>query len=137
MNFTPSRKTLGASEEKNYDHDLQLYREIPDFYINLDEFEEWTVERLKGKKSNISYTFFYLYYFVFMYSMLSLVLQILEQLSLKGNTSNYEDYIKSVLQEIKKEGLKHMFKLVCNLVVFKQLNLLLNFEFKGIPIYLK
>jgi DNA primase large subunit len=44
--------------------------------------------------------------------MLSLVLQILEQLSLKGNTNNYEDYIKSVLQEIKKEGLKHMFKLV-------------------------
>jgi len=42
-----------------------------------------------------------------------LVLQILEQLSLKGNTNNYEDYTKSVVQEIKKEGLKHMHKLVC------------------------
>jgi len=41
-----------------------------------------------------------------------LVLQILEQLSLKGNTNNYEDFIKSVIHEIKKEGLKHMHKLV-------------------------
>jgi hypothetical protein len=54
MNFTPSRKSLGVSDDKNkYDHDLQLYREIPDLDINLDEFEEWAIERLKGKKSNI------------------------------------------------------------------------------------
>ncbi|XP_025421836.1 probable DNA primase large subunit [Sipha flava] len=97
MNFTPSRKSLGVSDDKNkYDHDLQLYREIPDLDINLDEFEEWAIERLK-------------------------VLQILEQLSLKGNTNNYEDYIKSVLQEIKKEGLKHMFKLI-NGGVYKDYN---------------
>lgn len=123
MNFTPSRKTLGASADNdNYDHDLQLYRKVPDFDLNLDEFEEWAIERLKGKKSNIFYNFYFsskycLCSFVFMHSMLSLVLQILEQLSLKGNTSNYDDYIKSVLQEIKKEGLKHMFKLVCYSIV--------------------
>jgi hypothetical protein len=48
-----------------------------------------------------------------LFSLLCLVLQILEQLSLKGNTNNYEDFTKSVVQEIKKEGLKHMYKLVC------------------------
>lgn len=52
-------------------------------------------------------------YFVNLFS----VLQILEQLSLKGNINNYEDFTKSVLQEIKKEGLSHMYKLVCNIIV--------------------
>lgn len=53
MNFTPSRKTVVSEkhEKSSYDHDLQLYREIPDYNINLDEFEEWAVERLKGKES--------------------------------------------------------------------------------------
>lgn len=41
-----------------------------------------------------------------------LVLQILEQLSLKGNTNNYEEYTKLVIQELKKEGLNHIYKLV-------------------------
>lgn len=52
MNFTPSRQsiTLEKIEKSTYDHDLQLYREIPDININLDEFEEWAIERLKGKK---------------------------------------------------------------------------------------
>lgn len=60
MNFTQSRKNLEVSDDKNkYDHDLQLYREIPDAEINLDEFEEWTVERLKSKKSNISFIYFF------------------------------------------------------------------------------
>lgn len=54
MDFTPSRKTastiaLEKCNEFSYDHDLQLYREVPDININLDEFEEWTIERLKGK----------------------------------------------------------------------------------------
>lgn len=51
MNFTPSRKlaVTGKQELTPYDHDLQLYREIPDININLDEFEEWAIERLKGK----------------------------------------------------------------------------------------
>lgn len=53
-------------------------------------------------------------YFINYLSIYFLVLQILEQLSLKGNTNNYEDFTKSVVQEIKKEGLKHMYKLVCN-----------------------
>ncbi|XP_003244186.1 DNA primase large subunit [Acyrthosiphon pisum] len=98
MNFTPSRKNVALEELKkpSYDHDLQLYREIPDININLDEFEEWAIERLK-------------------------VLQILEQLSLKGNTSNYEDFTKSVVQEIKKEGLKHMHKLI-NGGIYKDYN---------------
>lgn len=50
MNFTPRTKTrnLENGEKSLYDHDLQLYREIPDLQINLDEFEEWAVERLKG-----------------------------------------------------------------------------------------
>jgi len=89
MNFTPSRKTVALEklEKSSYDHDLQLYREIPDFSINLDEFEEWAVERLK-------------------------VLQLLEQLSLKGNSNSYEEFTKTVINEIKKEGLKHMYKLV-------------------------
>lgn len=57
MNFTPSRKTLALEklEQSPYDHDLQLYREIPDININLDEFEEWSIERLKGKIKFISY----------------------------------------------------------------------------------
>lgn len=37
----------------------------------------------------------------------------MEQLSLKGNTNNYDEYTKSVIQELKKEGLNHMYKLVC------------------------
>jgi len=51
MNFTPNRKNVALEKLKNAscDHDLQLYREVPDININLDEFEEWTVERLKGK----------------------------------------------------------------------------------------
>lgn len=51
MNFTPSRKTLALEniEQSPYNHDLQLYREVPDININLDEFEEWAIERLKGK----------------------------------------------------------------------------------------
>jgi len=51
MNFTPSRKNLALEKLKKVssDHDLQLYREIPDININLDEFEEWAIERLKGK----------------------------------------------------------------------------------------
>lgn len=51
MNFTPSRKNvvLEKLQKTSYDHDLQLYREIPDININLDEFEEWAIERLKGK----------------------------------------------------------------------------------------
>lgn len=48
MNFTPNKKNL-ALEKASCDHDLQLYREVPDININLDEFEEWAVERLKGK----------------------------------------------------------------------------------------
>ncbi|XP_050530412.1 uncharacterized protein LOC126899486 isoform X2 [Daktulosphaira vitifoliae] len=89
MNFTPSRKAVTSekTEEFTFANDLQLYREIPDISLNLDEFEEWAIERLK-------------------------VLQILEQLSLKGNTNNYEEFTKSVVQEIKKEGLKHMYKLI-------------------------
>jgi DNA primase large subunit len=50
MNFTPSRKSVALEHKKaSCDHDLQLYREVPDININLDEFEEWAVERLKGK----------------------------------------------------------------------------------------
>jgi len=51
MNFTPNRKNVALEKLKkaSYDHDLQLYREVPDININLDEFEEWAVERLKGK----------------------------------------------------------------------------------------
>lgn len=109
MNFTPSRQTLNVEkhEKSTYDHDLQLYREIPDIHINLDEFEEYAIERLKGKNNfifNSNYS---------SNTKLFLVLQILEQLSLKGNTNSYEDYCKSVIQELKKEGLKHMYKLVC------------------------
>lgn len=37
----------------------------------------------------------------------------MEQLSLKGNTNNYDEYTKSVIQELKKEGLNNMYKLVC------------------------
>lgn len=44
---------------------------------------------------------------------LYIVLQILEQLGLKGNTNTFEDFAKLVVQEIKKQGLKHMYKLVC------------------------
>lgn len=57
MNFTPSRQSISIEkiEKSTYDHDLQLYREIPDININLDEFEEWAIERLKGKKINILY----------------------------------------------------------------------------------
>lgn len=60
MNFTPSRKSLTTEEpEKSpYSHDLQLYREIPDIDVNLDEFEEWAIERLKGEKMN-KYTILY------------------------------------------------------------------------------
>jgi len=55
MDFTPRKKTkssitLKDLEKNPYDHDLQLYREIPDININLDEFEDWAVERLKGKR---------------------------------------------------------------------------------------
>jgi len=50
MNFTPSRKTLEKLEKSSSDQVLQLYREVPDMYINLDEFEECAIERLKGKK---------------------------------------------------------------------------------------
>lgn len=55
MNFTPSRKNvvLEKLQKTSYDHDLQLYREIPDININLDEFEEWAIERLKGKSKKI------------------------------------------------------------------------------------
>jgi len=55
MNFTPSRKNVALEKLKkaSWDHDLQLYREIPDININLDEFEEWAVERLKGKFQKI------------------------------------------------------------------------------------
>lgn len=55
MNFTPHKKSISLNkhEQFSYDHDLQLYRQIPDMNINLDEFEEWAIERLKGKK--ISY----------------------------------------------------------------------------------
>jgi len=55
MNFTPSRKNLALEKLKkpSYDHDLQLYREIPDININLDEFEEWAIERLKGKSKKL------------------------------------------------------------------------------------
>jgi len=55
MNFTPSRKTLALEklEKSSSDHILQLYREIPDMNINLDEFEEWAIERLKGKKLDL------------------------------------------------------------------------------------
>lgn len=60
MNFTPSRKSTSTpiitEKRPYYNHDLQLYREIPDININLDEFEEWTIERLKGK--------YYKYYIV-------------------------------------------------------------------------
>ncbi|XP_050426072.1 uncharacterized protein LOC126836575 [Adelges cooleyi] len=90
MNFTPSRKTLAiekAEELSSSSNNLQLYREIPDHSLNLDEFEEWAIERLK-------------------------VLQILEQLCLKGTTNSYEEFTKSVVQEVKKEGLKHMYKLI-------------------------
>lgn len=52
MNFTPSRKTASSialeKTKKSYEHNLQLYREIPDVNINLDEFEDWAIERLKG-----------------------------------------------------------------------------------------
>lgn len=57
---------------------------------------------------------FLLYCFIFIIINLFSVLQILEQLSLKGNINNYEEFTKSVIQEIKKEGLNHMYKLVCN-----------------------
>lgn len=52
MNFTPNRKSLTTekTEISSYSHDLQLYRETPDIDINLDEFEEWAIERLKGEK---------------------------------------------------------------------------------------
>lgn len=50
-------------------------------------------------------------------SVLSSVLQILEQLGLKGNTNSFEDFTKLVNQEIKKEGLKHMYKLVYNFII--------------------
>lgn len=54
MNFTPIRKNIALEKEDKKilsdDHDLQLYRKIPDDNINLDEFEEWSIERLKGKK---------------------------------------------------------------------------------------
>lgn len=52
MNFTPSRKSTPIALEKHKssnDNDLSLYREIPDININLDEFEEWSIERLKGE----------------------------------------------------------------------------------------
>lgn len=60
MNFTPSRKSLTTekSEKSPYSHDLQLYREIPDIDISLDEFEQCAVERLKGEKIN-NYTILY------------------------------------------------------------------------------
>lgn len=56
MNFTPSRKNVALEKLKktSCDHDLQLYREIPDININLDEFEEWAVERLKGKSKKLN-----------------------------------------------------------------------------------
>lgn len=127
MNFTPRTKTrlLEKCEKSLYDHDLQLYREIPDIQINLDEFEEWAVERLKGKKRNVTmYLLFFFYHIcTFLYSInLLSVLQLLEQLSLKGNTNSYEDFTKSVIQEIKKEGLNHMYKLVCNFIAKKSIN---------------
>jgi len=53
MNFTPSRKTVALEKFENLSYhynNLQLYREVPDVNINLDEFEEWAIERLKGKK---------------------------------------------------------------------------------------
>lgn len=49
--------------------------------------------------------------------VLSSVLQILEQLGLKGNTNSFEDFTKLVNKEIKKEGLKHMYKLVYHFII--------------------
>lgn len=49
MDFTPNTKPLTSEKLGQFDT-LQLYREIPDVRINLDEFEDWAVERLKGKK---------------------------------------------------------------------------------------
>lgn len=66
MNFTPRTKTRSRdnSEKSLYDHDLQLYREIPDIQINLDEFEEWAVERLKGKEKIISLFIYFIFFFL-------------------------------------------------------------------------
>lgn len=63
MNFTPTRKTestiaLDKFDEFSCDHGLQLYQEVPDVDINLDEFEEWTIERLKGNIFNTINDFF-------------------------------------------------------------------------------
>lgn len=54
MNFTPSRKSTASTlleklDKSSNDNDLSLYREIPDINLNLDEFEEWSIERLKGE----------------------------------------------------------------------------------------
>lgn len=49
--------------------------------------------------------------------MLSLVLQIIDQVFYRGSANTYEDNIKTIMQEMKKEGLRHMLKLVCNLLV--------------------
>lgn len=63
MNFTPSRKNIALEKLENasYDHDLQLYREIPDININLDEFEEWAIERLRGKINKLGLKVIFLY----------------------------------------------------------------------------
>lgn len=49
MDFTPSTKSVPSEKSEQFET-LQLYRELPDVCINLDEFEDWAVERLKGKE---------------------------------------------------------------------------------------
>jgi len=105
----PRRTNLNKEDielSSHYPHDLQLYDNIPTSTILIHDFEEIALERLKGMN-----VIFMLCESLIIIVLLK-VLKIIETVTLRGFVKFSEEWRKNFQEELKKQDLKTLAKLV-------------------------